>query len=297
MTQDLNIPWDSKADEPKAAAKNEAMEPTSGTKKAVTKKTEDKPVKAAPIEILRAQVGSMERQFKAVLPTSVSPEKFIRVVMTAVQSAPILIDKDRGSLFAECLKCAADGLLPNGIEAALVPFKDRVKYIPMVAGICKRIRNSGEVKSVDALVVRDGDEYDSWTDEQGPHFRHKKSLGKRGDPLLTYAYAITKDGGFYFEEVPESEMSEIKKMSKASDSPWKGPFEDEMRRKSALRRLAKYRLPSSADVDEIIRRDDDIYEAKKEQVKTSLTELNQRFSEVGAVAPELSPQNPSKGEE
>src|SRR3990167_7465795 len=99
------------------------------------------------------------------------------------------------------MKCAGDGLLPDGREAALVPFKDDCKYLPMVAGICKRARNSGEIVDIDALTVYANDTYKAWTDETGAHFKHVKARGDRGEVVLTYGYARVRDGGFYFEEV------------------------------------------------------------------------------------------------
>lgn len=256
----------------------------------IEKKAETKPT---PIEQIRGQLNSMSSQFQAVLPANVTPEKFIRVAMTAIQTLPMLLDKNRQSFFAECLKCAQDGLLADGREAALVPFKDRVKYIPMVAGICKRIRNSGGVSTIDSQVVYSLDKYESWTDETGVHFKHTKAVGDRGKPVLTYAYAITKEKDVYFEEMSEAEMDEIKKMSSASNSPWKGPFQDEMRRKSAIRRLAKYRLPSSADVADLVERDNEIYDLKKElKVKTPLIEINEKYKALAETAEDMSTEIP-----
>jgi recombination protein RecT len=134
----------------------------------------------------------------------------------------------------------------------------------MVGGICKKVRNSGELATLDSQVVHEKDEYDSWTDEKGPHFKHKKARGERGKPIITYAYATTKDGSFFFEELTEEDIQAIRSASKAKDSgPWAGPFADEMRRKSAVRRLAKYRLPSSTDLDTVIRRDDELFDFSK----------------------------------
>lgn len=70
--------------------------------------------------------------------------------MTAVQSNPALLSADRQTLFQACMKCAQDGLLPDGREAALVIFRtkkkidnrdvwvDAVQYMPMVAGVIAR---------------------------------------------------------------------------------------------------------------------------------------------------------------
>jgi len=85
----------------------------------------------------------MTGEFRNALPSHIKPEKFQRVVMTVVQQNPDLMGADRRSLLASCLKCAADGLIPDGREAALVIFKTKineqwvsaVQYMPMLAGI------------------------------------------------------------------------------------------------------------------------------------------------------------------
>ena len=195
-----------------------------------------------------------------VLPKHIPEEKFKQVVVTAVQKNPKLLDLNRQSLFNACMDCAQDGLIPDGREAALVPYKGTVRYTPMIQGITKKARNSGEIATLDAQVVYANDEFDSWIDEKGAHFKHKKARGDRGEPILTYAYAITKDGAFYFEEIDETQMKAIEKCSPANNSPWKGAFKDEMKRKSAMRRLCKYRLPSSTDIDRMMHRDDDMYD-------------------------------------
>ena len=205
---------------------------------------------------LGKQIGAL----KSVLPASVTPEKFARIAFTAISANSRLLDGNRQVLFAELVKCASDGLLPDGREAAIVPFKGTGKYMPMVAGICKRARNSGAIKGIDAQVVYSNDVYESWIDENGSHFKHVKARKERGEVVLTYAYAKGSDGEFYHEEILEEDMLKIKATSKANDTPWNGPFADEMRRKSAIRRLMKYRVPSSADVDDLIRRDDEMHE-------------------------------------
>lgn len=217
-----------------------------------------------PIDDIRRNIQLLEPQFKMVLPPHITPERFIRITMTAIQGEPRLVNKaTRQSLYAACMQAAQDGLLPDKREGVINVYGDQAKWMPMVGGICKKARNSGEISSIDAQVVYEKDEYDSWIDERGQHFKHVKSRDAdrtAGEVRLTYAYAITKDGGFYFEEVDEKQMAAIEGYSKAgNDSPWKGPFRDEMRRKSALRRLAKYRLPSSTDLEEVLHRDDDLY--------------------------------------
>lgn len=224
-----------------------------------------------PIDVIRQTLTTMSKQFELVLPPSISVDKFVRIVVTAVQNNPKLLEVNRNSLFSAAMQAAQDGLLADGKEGAIVPYKNVAKFMPMINGICKRIKQSGELKTMDAVVVYENDKYRAWTDERGQHFEYEKTRQDPGNPICTFAYAITKDGGLYFEEVDESQMADIENCSKAGDSPWKGPFRDEMKRKSALRRLAKYRLPVSSDVLDLIQREDEMYElpAKKEYIPYS----------------------------
>lgn len=217
----------------------------------------------APIDEVRGTLQKLGPQFKAALPAQIPVERFVRVVQTAVASNLDLLNCDRNSLYAAAMRCAQDGLLPDGREAALVKFGSNIRYMPMVGGIAKKARNSGEIKTMNSEVVYERDHYRHWSDEKGEHFEHEKARGDRGGVVLTYTYAITKEDGFYFEEVDEIQMEAIEKCSKSSDGPWKGPFRDEMRRKSAIKRLAKYRLPSSADLDDVLRADDDMYDLSR----------------------------------
>lgn len=223
----------------------------------------------APIDEVRMSLTKMEPEFLKVLPSHISPDKFSRTAITALQNNPSLIDCDRRSLYGACLAAATDGLLPDGREGAIVPFAGRAKWMPMVGGIMKKVRNSGEIGDIDAQVVYANDEYDAWIDEKGRHFKFKKNSGDRGEPRLTFAYALGRDGTFYFEEVSEEEMQKIEASARAKDSPWKGPFRNEMKRKSALRRLAKYRLPQSTDLANLTQTEDDIYDVEPESPTTA----------------------------
>lgn len=60
-------------------------------------------------------------------------------------------------------------------------------------------------------------------------------------------------------------LGEIEKVRKVSRAATNGPWVEwweEMARKTVLRRLSK-RLPMSTDVDDLIRRDDDLYDFSK----------------------------------
>ncbi len=233
----------------------------------------------APIDEVRQTLEKMAPQFKRALPPQIKVEKFVRVVQTAVASNPDLLGCDRKSLYAASMKCATDGLIPDGREAALVKFGNEVVYMPMVGGILKKVRNSGDLQTIAAHVVYDNDQFDYVLGDD-ERIEHKPLLGgDRGKPKLTYAIAKTKDGGIYREIMTEAQIQSVREVSRAKNSgPWSGPFADEMRRKTVIRRLSK-RLPMSTDVEDIIRRDDDLYDLNGQPQGQPMKDVTQAQSE------------------
>lgn len=214
-----------------------------------------------PIESFRNTLARMQPEFTAALPPQIPAEKFIRTVITVVQMNPKYLEADRRSLLGSCMKAAQDGLLLDGREAALVPFHGKggtaLQYMPMIAGILKKIRNSGELASISANVVyqRDKFDYELGDDER---IIHKPHLGEeRGAAVAVYAIARTKDGAVYREVMSVGEVEKIRKSSKAANAgPWVNHW-GEMARKTVLKRLAK-RLPTSTDVDQVIESDNEV---------------------------------------
>jgi recombination protein RecT len=222
-------------------------------------------------ENLRTQIAKMDKQFAAALPPHIPVERFTRVVQTALTGNPDLQKADRASLFEAAMKAAQDGLLPDGRDGALVIFNTKVKrdgkdiwikkvqWMPMVGGILKKVRNSGELLSISAHVVYTKDKFFySLGDEE--KIEHTPLLDEdRGVPMCVYAIAKTKDGGIYREVMTLKDVEKVRNVSKAKDAgPWT-QWWDEMARKSVIRRLAK-RLPTSADLDDLLRHDDELYD-------------------------------------
>ena len=112
---------------------------------------------ANPVQVIRQNLTQMAPELKAALPAHVTPEKFTRVAMTAIQNNPDLQNADRRSLFGAIVRLAQDGLLPDGREAALVLFGNKAQAMPMIAGVLKKVRQSGEVAKGQRPVVYEND--------------------------------------------------------------------------------------------------------------------------------------------
>jgi phage RecT family recombinase len=206
-------------------------------------------------EIMSANVAS---QLKMALPEHIPVERFQRVVVTAVNKNPALVSADRRTLFTSCVECASDGLVPNGKEAALVLFGKNVVYMPMIAGIYKRVRNSGEVTTLNGQVVHENDHF-HYAFGFEPTLEHRPADGDRGNVSHVYAVAVLRDGTRDMEVMTVAEVEEVRATSKAKDSgPWK-TWWGEMAKKTVVRRLAK-RLPLTADLERLVQRVDDLYD-------------------------------------
>jgi len=246
-----------------------------------------------PMEAMRGTLVKMQPEFAAALPPQIPVEKFIRTTLTAVQMNPELLGADRRSLLGACMKAAQDGLMLDGREAAPVIFRTKegpkVQYMPMVGGILKKIRNSGELASISAHVVYDKDLF-KYSLGDNENIEHTPSLDSdRGKPIAAYAIAKTKDGAIYREVMSVGDIEKVRNASRASQSgPWV-QWWDEMARKTVIRRIAK-RLPSSADVDQMLENDNETYVQQSSRQTIDITPapepLSRLKASMGAVDPE-----------
>ena len=226
------------------------------------------------VDAFKRQMASQQEQFKAALPSHIPPERFVRVVQTAVITNPDLLNADRVSLLQSSMRAAQDGLLPDGREGALVVFKTKAKdgswkamvqWMPMVFGILKKLNNAGEIEAIDAYLVHENDK---------EHFQYRIGLdpepifspdwwSDRGAVVGVYAVARLKSGARVVEIMNRHEVEKVRAVSRAKDSgPWV-QWWGEMAKKTVLRRLSK-RLPMSSDIDAVMDRDEEISAAEKE---------------------------------
>jgi recombination protein RecT len=206
------------------------------------------PTNKPPLMVLRERLEQRKIEIKNALPSDVSVDAFIRAAITSAQLNPEILACSWQSLWTACLRACRDGLLPDGVEGAIVPYKSTATWIPMYPGLLRRFRRSGQFKWVTAGVVRDGETFEHWITQDGEHFRHIPGESVTAPIKQIYALATTKDGGVFVAVLPLAEANKIRNMSRATreDAPWK-QWPEEMYKKTAIRRLAKL-LPSARDI-------------------------------------------------
>ena len=241
------------------------------------------------------ELGGKITQFSAALPKHIPQERFARVVMTAVQRNPDLQQADRQSLWNSAMQAAADGLLPDGREGALVIYntKERrenrdvwikkVQWLPMVAGIRKKVRNSGLIDDWTAQVVHANDHFEFELGDD-PFIKHKPFMaGDRGPVIAAYSVATLKGGEKSREVMTRAELDKVRAASKSPDTgPWKTWFE-EMCRKSVAKRHSKV-LPMNSDLDDLLRRDEALYDLQGASDKVAANPRLSLTSKLDALA-------------
>lgn len=207
-------------------------------------------------EANKAKLGQM-------LPQHMTPDRFLRISMNALRVTPKLMECTVESLFGATMFCAQVGLEPNTPQGHvyLIPFKNNrknryeVQVIIGYQGLIALARRSGQIESIMAQPVYAKDEF-SFDYMRTEDLSHRPFMGGDRGPLIgAWAMARLKDGGIAFDFMPKGDIDKIRDNSQGyrtakkfnnNESPWIQHY-DQMARKTAVRRLAKY-LPMSIEL-------------------------------------------------
>ena len=186
-----------------------------------------------------------------MLPANVSFEAFRNAAVVAMTDNPAINQCSKESLFKSIRKLAAAGLVPDGREAAIVPYKGQAQAMPMVYGLIKVARNSGEISSIWAEVVRGEEAFRISMINGERRFEHDYDpLHRSGEVKGAYAVAKLKDGTIEVEAMGRDDIEKRRRASANQKEPnptgiW-GQWYDEMAKKTVIRALVK-RLPVSSE--------------------------------------------------
>ena len=230
---------------------------------------------------IQSYIKAMESEIKKALPSVLTPERFTRMVLSAISTTPKLGVCTPNSFLGAMMNAAQLGLEPNTPlgQAYLIPYKnkgvDEVQFQIGYKGLIDLAYRSGEIEVVQAHIVYANDEF---TCEYGlePKLVHKPAVSDRGDPVRVYAMFKTKSGGYGFEVMSMDDVrnhaARYSQSYNSSYSPWKTNFE-EMAKKTVLKKVLKY-APLKSDFvravtsDETIKSklSEDMYEVSNEMV-------------------------------
>ena len=209
--------------------------------------------RARELESVRRALELLKPRFALALPSHLSADRLLRVVMTVLQNTPELLDCERASLYRAVMTCAQLGLEPDGVlgQAYLVPHRGRVQLVPGYRGFITLARNSGELASINAQAVHEKDRFE-FAYGLAERLEHVPAAGDRGEITHFYAYARFHGGGHHFEVMSRPEVDAVRdksesyrafKEGKTEETPWVTHY-PEMGKKTVIRRIARY-LPMS----------------------------------------------------
>jgi recombination protein RecT len=261
-----------------------------------------KPKSNSPANTIRGLLEKSKSQIAMALPKHLNADRIVRVAMTSIQRTPQLLECDPITLVGAVIQSAQLGLEPDGVlgHAYLVPFRNNkkgrmeVQFIPGYKGLIDLARRSGQVVSIGAHVVYSNEKFTLKFGFEETLEHEPMPPSQRGEKKGVYAVARLKDGSVHFEWLWAEEVEDVKKSSKASNfGPWK-THEDEMWRKTAIRRLAKY-LPLSVEfakaaaVDELADAGISTQEYFDDSIEVSASparSIDDAFSEIAEEAAE-----------
>lgn len=199
-------------------------------------------VQKAKSPTIKSYIEMYKGEFAKALPSVITPERFTRIAMTAITQNPKLAECEPQSFVGALLTSAQLGLEPNTPlgQAYLIPYGKQCQFQIGYKGMIELANRSGEIKNIEAHIVRENDEFDF---EYGlaPKLMHKPAKANRGAPVWVYAIFHLANGGYTFEVMGYEECLEHgKRHSKTyNNGPWKTDPE-QMAKKTVIKRVLKY---------------------------------------------------------
>ena len=239
---------------------------------AIQKAKEAKSARPAdPASTIKAYITRMKGEIAKALPSVMTPERFTRIVTSAISTTPQLAQTTPQSFLGAMMTAAQLGLEPNTPlgQAYLIPYKNHgrleCQFQLGYKGLIDLAYRSGQVTIIQAHEVRENDEF-SYSFGLEPTLHHLPARGDRGNVICYYAMFRTKDGGFGFEvmsrEDVEAHARQYSKSYGNGYSPWSTNF-DEMAKKTVLKKCLKY-APLKSDFVRAV--------ASDETIKTEIAE-------------------------
>jgi recombination protein RecT len=206
---------------------------------------------------VRKVIDRQAAELALVLPSSMDPDRFARLVVSAVKSTPKLMlafgsKQGEQSILLAAMEAATIGLEPNTPtqQAWIVPRKDHGTWEGRLwigyRGLLTLVRRSGTVKELVAGVVRASDDF-SWSRElDRDTLTHRPAETNRGPATHVYAIARLLNGGVQFSVLTREEVEARRDLSDGwrdqksrPYSPWTR-WPDAMWMKSGVRSLVPW---------------------------------------------------------
>ena len=204
------------------------------------------------ITMIEARQGDIAK----ALPENITPDRFTRVVLNAVNTNQELMKCDPMSFLGAMMSAAQLGLEPNTPlgQAYLIPYKGKASFQLGYKGLLDLAHRAGTHVTAQTVYQNDDFEYELGLH---PDIKHKPAKGDRGAPIAYYA-TWSNGQSFGFEVMSIEDVKRHRdRFSQAKNSgPWASNF-DEMAKKTVLKKALKY-APLSIETQAAVAMDETI---------------------------------------
>lgn len=219
----------------------------------------------------------LEPEIKKALPSVITPERFTRMALSAINNTPKLAECTQMSFLAALMNAAQLGLEPNTPlgQAYLIPYQNKgvleCQFQLGYKGLLNLAYRNSQLQTVQAQCVYENDEF-SYELGIDAKLYHKPTLEERGELIAVYALFKLENGGYGFEVMSKHDIElHAQRYSKGIDSkysPWKTNLE-EMAKKTVIKKVLKF-APLKSDFLRAIASDETI----KSELAIDMTEID-----------------------
>ena len=247
-----------------------------GAKEVLAARAQETQVRLTKSMSIQDLIKAMEPEIKRALPQVITPERFTRMALSALNATPKLKECSQMSFLGALMNAAQLGLEPNTPlgQAYLIPYKNKgqleCQFQIGYKGLIDMVYRNEDIQTVQAQCVYENDTFDY---ELGlePKLVHKPALKDRGELVLVYALWKSKNGGYGFEVMSKEDIdAHARKFSQSygsSYSPWKTNYE-EMAKKTVIKKCLKY-APLKSDFVRAVSNDETI----KSELSVDMSEI------------------------
>jgi len=208
---------------------------------------------------IKQQILEMTKSFEMALPKTITPERMMRIVMTALQKSNHLAECEPRSFFGALLTALQLGLEPNTPlgHCYLIPRYNKKQQMYICSfemgyqGMLELAYRTKMYHRISARVVYQGDKF-SFEYGTNHHLNHV-STWQTDEPIFVYADYVLDNGGYDFSVWSwKAILRHAEEFSESFDSdfsPWKSSKTsmEEMAKKTVAKALLKYG-PKSVEI-------------------------------------------------
>ncbi|KQQ94969.1 recombinase RecT [Massilia sp. Leaf139] len=165
-------------------------------------------VVASPAKSLSTFLDKYKGQIANALPKHISPDRMVRLTMTAFSQNAALQKCDLNSIFGSVVVASQLGLeIGVGGQGYLVPYGGKAQFVPGWQGLVDLVSRAGRA-TVWTGAVYVGDEFD-WALGDAPYVKHRPGAGGDSYRDITHVYAIGRVNGSQFPVIEVWTMDKV----------------------------------------------------------------------------------------